>query len=130
MARLIPRKSLNSIVAHLPEVKQAIRRETKECENRADQNLARARASTTHSKIIGPGHLTSIGSYQEEVDGIVHMDAPNPIAIEYGHGPSGYFDPDKYGKVTKAPHGLYILTRAAGIAGAHVTTSMGRRGVK
>ncbi|AFQ97331.1 tail completion or Neck1 protein [Mycobacterium phage Rebeuca] len=130
MAHLLPRQVLNGIVARLPEVRQAIRRETREVENRAEQNLARARASTTHEKIIGPGHLTSIGSYMEEIDGIAHMDAPNPIAIEFGHGPSGYFDPDKYGKVTKAPHGLYILTRAAGLAGSHVTASMGRKGVK
>ncbi|QXN73859.1 hypothetical protein SEA_EAGLEPRIDE_21 [Mycobacterium phage Eaglepride] len=130
MAHLLPRKVLNGIVARHVDVKAAIRKETKEVENRAEANLARARASTTHSKIIGPGHLTSIGSYQEEIDGIAHMDAPNPIAIEFGHGPSGYFDPDKYGKVTKAPAGLYILTRAAGLAGSHVTPSMGRRGVK
>ncbi|AOT24677.1 hypothetical protein PBI_STASIA_21 [Mycobacterium phage Stasia] len=130
MAKLIPRRRLNSIVANLAETKAAIRREAREVEGRARRNLAQARASTTHSKIIGPGHLTSIGSAADDPDVLVYMEAPNPMAIEYGHGPSGYFDPDKYGKVTKAPAGLYILNRAAGIAGSNVTPSMGRRGVK
>lgn len=130
MAKLIPRRRLNHIVAHLAEMKAAIRREAREVEGRARRNLAEARASTTHSKIVGPGHLTKIGSAADDPDVLVYMDAPNPMAIEYGHGPSGYFDPDKYGKVTKAPAGLYILNRAAGIAGSMVTPSMGRRGVK
>ncbi|ATN88093.1 hypothetical protein SEA_CINDARADIX_19 [Mycobacterium phage Cindaradix] len=130
MAKLIPRRNLNHIVAHLPETRAAVRRHAREVEGRARRNLAQARSSTTHSKIVGPGHLTKIGSLADDPDVLVYMEAPNPMAIEYGHGPSGYFDPDKYGEVTKAPSGLYILNRAAGIAGSMVTPSMGRRGVK
>lgn len=34
----------------------------------------------------------------------------NALAVEYGHAPSGYFA----GTATRAPAGLYILTRAKG----------------
>lgn len=37
------------------------------------------------------------------------LHAPNPIALELGHNPSGIFG----GTNTKAPQGEYILTRAA-----------------
>jgi hypothetical protein len=46
---------------------------------------------------------------------IVHPSAGatsvNALAVEYGHQPSGYFA----GTKTKAPAGLYILTRAMGV---------------
>ena len=64
----------------------------------------------------------------EAVDGFVEMKGTDPMAIEFGHFPSGYFAPEKYGKVTKPPHGLYILSRAAGIGGATGIASGRKRG--
>jgi hypothetical protein len=117
MARLIPRKALNHVVAHLEEVNAAIHKETNKVEVRAQTNLSEARASTRWHKIFGPGHLTKVDADFGEVDGFVNLHAPNPMAIEFGHQPSGVFGPDgKYGHLdTKSPDGLYILTKASGI---------------
>ncbi|QDK03101.1 hypothetical protein SEA_SYDNAT_17 [Mycobacterium phage SydNat] len=99
---------------------------------RAEANLERARASTPHEKISGPEHVTKIykgkapGKHGQH-DRIVGMSGTNPWAIEFGHGPSGFFSPGRYGKVTKAPHGLYILTRASFRPSTNVTPASGRR---
>lgn len=122
--------SCESTVVKLPGVIGAIEDEAQEVGVRAEINLAEARASTTHRKIKGPANLTNIDvekAPDRVADWFVCLEAPNPIAIEYGHGPSGYFDPDKYGRVTKAPAGLYILTRAAGLDAKFVVPSMGRK---
>lgn len=122
---------MNHKVAHHRETQAAVRAAALGLEIKARANLAAARAASTHQKIKGPDHLTRItmsradGKYGR-IDFFVNMIAPNPMAIEYGHFPSGYFDPKKYGKVTKAPHGLYILSGAAGYGG-QTTISSGRK---
>jgi hypothetical protein len=53
------------------------------------------------------------------VDAYTILHAPNAMALEFGHAPSGFFDPDKPGMpLTKPPAAEYILTRAAFGGGA------------
>jgi hypothetical protein len=108
---------MDLVVSHMAGVQGALDVVQETVYEKAKANLAEARASTTHSKIIGPSHLTKITKSKGEVDRFVNMEAPNPMSIEFGHAPSGYFDPEKYGKITKAPMGLYILTKASGVGG-------------
>lgn len=132
MAYLMPRKALNSVVAHLEEVHDGLHKEAAEIESKAKANLDAARASTAHTKIDkSRAHETSIGMGEAEgkygsIDFEVFMDGEDPMAIEFGHAPSGYFSPERYGKVTKAPHGLYILTRAAGAGDVELVPASGR----
>jgi hypothetical protein len=102
---------------------------------RAENNLQSARATTPHVKIDGTGKQTEIDlekAPDRPLDWLVYMKAggkdPDAIAIEYGHFPSGVFAPERYGKVTKAPAGLYILTRAAGLDGSMSISSGRSRG--
>jgi hypothetical protein len=117
MARLIGQKAMNQVVSHLGEVTAAVHKETAVVEGRADANLQEARGSTRWHKIHGPDGLTSVDSSYGDVDGFVNLNAPNPMAIEFGHSPSGVFGPDgSLGHIeTKAPEGLYILNHAAGL---------------
>jgi hypothetical protein len=43
----------------------------------------------------------------------VTLEAPNAMAIEFGHAPSGVFA----GTATRPPRGLYILGKSSGLAG-------------
>lgn len=126
-------RTMNGKVAHLSETKEGVRAEAVKLETRAKDNLAAARASTTHRKIKGPSHRTKITLTRADgqygfVDFFVNLEAPNPWAIEFGHYPSGFFNPAKYGRVTKAPHGLYILSSAAGYGGQTSVSSGFTRG--
>lgn len=74
---------------------------------RAKKNLA---AANKTSRITAEGYFPA---EIEEVDGAVDfhtvLHAPNALALEFGHAPSGFFaDTD-----TKPPAAEYILTRAA-----------------
>lgn len=97
-------------------------------EFRARGNLMAARASTPHRKILGPAGLTGTDKGGGKVDSWFSLTGTNAMAIEFGHFPSGYFAPAKYGKVTKAPAGLYILTRAAFGLGSLNISPVGRFG--
>lgn len=133
MVYLIPRRALNSVVAHLGETRRGLHKEAGKVEKKAQANLAAARASTSHTKIDqSRAHETHIGMGEAEgkygsIDYEVWMEGDNPMAEEFGHGPSGYFAPGRYGKVTKAPAGLYILTRAAGAGDLMLTPASGRK---
>jgi hypothetical protein len=113
--------NLNSIMPGHAEVKRAIREETEKVFAKAQANLEQERATTKWHKILGPGGLTEVLKESEQVkastDGLVILQAPNAMAIEYGHAPSGVFGPGgRYADVeTKAPEGTYILNRAAGL---------------
>jgi hypothetical protein len=108
------RKFTKRITVEMPGTFDAVHDEAKGRERSADALLAMARATTTHSKIVGPDGLTECNSGMwEDADGWFSLDAPSPESIEFGHLPSGVFDPARYGRVTKAPEGLYILHRAA-----------------
>lgn len=119
MVRLIGQKAMNHVVSHLGEVHAAVDAENDKVHSRAEANLAAARASTRWHKILGPEHLTRVTKSEGDVDAFTNLEAPNPMAIEFGHAPSGVFGPGgRYAHVkTKAPEGLYILSRAAGLTG-------------
>ena len=110
MVDLIPQKAMNEKVSHLHEVNAAVKREAEAVADAAKAELAAVRATTHWHKIIGPDHLTWVDSSDGEVDAYATLHAPNAVAIEYGHSPSGFFA----GTRTKSPEGLYILNRAAG----------------
>lgn len=126
MADLISRRALDTIVSHMPGVQAELKREAKEVFEKAKARLASAKATTTHRKISGPSHLTKVLMEHGEVDHYIILEGSDPMAIEFGHGPSGFFAPEKYGKVTKAPTGLFILTGAAGSM-PNVVVSSGRK---
>ena len=116
MAKLIGKKAMNLVVSHLDEVRHEVHREAVGVADAADAGLAEARATTKWYKIIGPSHLTRVEATKHDVDSTADLIAPNAMAIEFGHAPSGVFGPGgRYEHVqTKAPEGLYILHRAAG----------------
>ena len=118
MVYLIGNRAMNHVVSHLPEVVQAVSDENDKVYDRAKANLAAARASTQWHKIYGPDHLTRVTKSHGDIDSFTNLEAPNPMAIEFGHQPSGVFGPGgKYGHIqTKAPEGLYIITKAARLA--------------
>ena len=121
-------KLCNWAASHHVETQNALRKAAREVEGRARGNLATARATTGWHKLSGPDHLTRVTSGRDNVDHFVILEAPNPMAIEFGHFPSGAFDPEVYGKMTKAPHGLYILTAAAYLGkSTSVSSGSGRR---
>ncbi|AVJ51278.1 hypothetical protein PBI_RUOTULA_18 [Mycobacterium phage Ruotula] len=122
------RSGLNKVVAHMTPVVSKVRYERDKVATRADENLQRARASTQWEKISGDKHETKITSTNGSVDAYVNLEAEDPEAIEYGHYPSGFFEPERYGRVTKAPQGLYILTGAAGFGGQTAISTGAKRG--
>lgn len=103
------KRELNKHIVHKPGVADAMYDEAKERERIAKGLLAEVRATTPHEKISGPSHLTRISASRGTPDARFSLHAPNALAEEYGHDPSGYFA----GTDTKPPEGLYILTRAA-----------------
>lgn len=116
MVQLISAKAMNIVVSHQEGVRAAVKNEADSVAQAAKAELAHVRGSTRWHKIFGPSHLTSVSSSQGEVDAFANLHAPNPMAIEFGHSPSGVFGPGgRYGYIrTKAPDGLYILHKAAG----------------
>lgn len=116
-------KGYKGLPAHLvqtvPGIKAAVKEEAAKVETKAEMNLISARATTTHTRIEQDrAHETEIKLEKApgrlDADWLVSMYGVNPMALEFGHFPSGYFDPDKYGSMTKSPSGLYILSRAGG----------------
>ena len=105
-------KSFNGMIAHMDGVNGALRGEADRLGRMAQGRLESARGSTRWRKRDrASAHKTKIevteaaGKYT--CDYHVSMVAPNAVAIEYGHSPSGIFD----GTKTKAPAGLYIMTK-------------------
>ena len=105
----------NDIVLAMPELENAVGDAAKEMGGRAKDILTTVRATTPYNKLSGPAHLTYITTDKAEdgepPDWLVKLHAPNPIAVEFGHQPSGWFA----GTDTHAPDGLYILYKAAGM---------------
>lgn len=137
MATVYKRTLVNGAAAHHPKTQRAVREVADEVEDRAQQNLRQARASTQWEKIADPEHRTEIGlsrgtNRYGSVDYLVWMDGykTGAMAIEFGHAPSGVFGPGgAYADVpTRAPSGLYILTRAAGLPAKMAFSSGMRRG--
>ena len=135
--RLKGRKFVNGTAARHHETQNALRRLTREVEAKARGNLRAARSTTEWTKIADPDGLTHVGAATDsgkygDLDYYVYMEAykQGAMALEFGHAPSGVFGPDgAYAHVkTRAPHGLYILTRAAGLGGLTSVSSGAKRG--
>lgn len=120
------------LVKNISGISKEVKDEAKKVEIKAETNLRSARAMTTHTRIdqdlAGETEIKLEKAPDYTPDWLVSMYAVNPMALEYGHYPSGYFDPDKYGSITKAPSGLYILNRAAGFPGQQLVPAPTRRG--
>lgn len=106
-------------IAHMKGVKAAIVDETEERARVADGLLVEVRATTPHNKIDDTHeHETSVSTSYGGVDGFINLNGTahtSAKSIEFGHLPSGFFAPERYGRKTKAPEGHYILHRAAGL---------------
>ncbi|QFG04495.1 hypothetical protein SEA_JEEVES_20 [Mycobacterium phage Jeeves] len=74
---------------------------------RARRGLA---AANKTSRITPEGYFPAeIEEASNDVDEFTVLHAPNAMALEFGHAPSGFFA----GTNTKPPAAEYILTRAA-----------------
>ena len=102
------KRELHKLIANKPGVGKATYDKAKDGERLTHSNLETARATTTHHKIYGPDHLTHTDARRDGPDAEFALLAPNALAIEYGHDPSGVFA----GTDTESPEGLYIITRA------------------
>ena len=109
------REYLYHYVASMDPVDHATHRVALTVETRAIQNLA---AQHNHTRIVPhskddtePARIEfhkGGGKYPASSYN-VELVAPDAVALEYGHAPSGHFA----GTATKAPAGTYILHRAA-----------------
>jgi hypothetical protein len=109
-------EDLESQVVHLPGVVTSVMKAADKVGAKARANLMGVRFSTPHTRIDQSGaHQTHIEVDHWAVDSEVSLVGNDAVALEFGHYPSGHFDPDTYGTVTKSPAGQYILTRAAGM---------------
>ena len=133
--------NLESQIAHMPGVVGSVAKKATAVGADATENLSTVRATTTHVKFDQEtAHQTKIEVTHGEVDSFVTLHAPDAMALEFGHDPSGAFGPGrsnrytgdkrkgtynqfqvmsqvgKFGKEpSKAPEGQYILYRAAGL---------------
>lgn len=122
------RSYLYHYVASMGQVDRATHRVALEVEARANQNLAgqhhwvrimtHAETGTEPARI----ELTKGGGKYPVSSYNVSLVGHNPMALEYGHEPSGHFA----GTPTKAPAGTYILHRAADLPGKFTGPRMGR----
>jgi hypothetical protein len=97
----------NEAAAKHRETRAAVRRENRMVEGRARDNLAKANDTT---RITLEGYFPAgIETAEDGADCFTILHAPNAMALEFGHEPSGFFaDTD-----TKPPEPEYILIRAA-----------------
>lgn len=97
----------NYAAARHVDTRKALRHQNRMVEVRANVNLA----ATDHTpRKTKKGYFPAqIETAEEGVDCYTILYAPNAVALEFGHDPSGWFA----GTDTKAPIGEYILIRAA-----------------
>lgn len=102
----------NDAAAHHVKTKKAVRRVNTRVVAAARANLA----ATDHTPRIAM-HKDPADAYfpaeiehaEHDVDNYTILHAPNAMALEFGHAPSGFFKD----KDSKPPSATYILTRAA-----------------
>lgn len=122
------RSYLYHYVAAMPQVDAATHAVATKVKTRAEDNLAAqhhwvrimSHAQTGDEpasiEMTKGGGKYPVSSYN------VSLVGHNPMALEYGHEPSGFYA----GTPTKAPAGTYILHRAADLAGKVTGPRMGR----
>lgn len=101
---LIPERSMNRRISHLPGVKAAVYAQAQEIAAQAEANLAVHRDTTNRTD-----HEVTVS--RGRVDSFVNLEGPAPGAVEFGHWYTGNLG----GKARFVP-GLYIITKAAGLA--------------
>lgn len=100
-------KSATRAAARHVETRRKVRSVNSGVTRRAQDNLAKA--NTTH-RVTPEGYFPAeIESSEHDVDCFTTLHAPNAMALEFGHDPSGVFK----GTDTKPPEAEYILIRAA-----------------
>lgn len=104
----------NEAAARHVETRRAVRRENRMVEGRARSNLAQA--NDTSRITLKDYFPAQIETAEHDVDCFTILHAPNAMALEFGHEPSGFFA----GTDTKPPDPEYILTKAA--YGGHTIT--------
>ncbi|AXH46765.1 hypothetical protein SEA_ACOLYTE_21 [Mycobacterium phage Acolyte] len=104
----------NEAAARHTDTRKAVRRVNRDVSGRARSNLAGAHK--THRITPKDYFPAEIETAEHDVDCYTMLHAPNAMALEFGHDPSGFFA----GTDTKPPDPEYILTRAA--YGGHTTT--------
>lgn len=106
MARLMPKKALNGLVANMAQVQAGLDKLSHEVAGRAEADLAKRHKPDT----TGEGHheieVTKAHGKYGHVDREVAMVGPAPAALEYGH---------RHNFSGKFVRGAYILLRAAGL---------------
>ena len=97
----------NRAAAWHVDTQEALRRENRALARRARKNLA---AANTTSRITAEGYFPA-EIETDEVGPDMHtiLHAPNAMALEFGHSPSGFFA----GKDVKDSAPAHILTKAA-----------------
>lgn len=103
----------NGAAAKHKETRDALKKENNGVKRRAEGNLARANKT---SRITDTGYFPAqIESSERDVDFYTTLVAPNAVALEFGHAPSGAFgEGGMYeGRQTAPTDPEYILTRAA-----------------
>lgn len=101
----------NRTAARHVDTRQAVRKERDGVTRRARKNLAQADSTSRITlKDYFPAQIEDAETIVDDHElcyTILH--APNAMALEFGHAPSGFFE----GTDTKPPAPEYILTRAA-----------------
>lgn len=104
----------NEVAARHVKSKAAVRTARDRVTLKARHNLEMANSST---RVTDKGYFpATITESDGDIDAYTHLNAPNAMALEFGHAQSGYFDPDgPYlpGNNSRPPAAEYILTRAA-----------------
>lgn len=103
----------NEAAARHRETRAAVRRENRMLSGRARANLARQH---NNKRITPEGYFPAeIETSEHDVDCFTTLHAPDAMALEFGHAPSGVFG--EGGALShvdsKAPDPTYILTQAA-----------------
>lgn len=102
----------NSAAAHHVDTRKAIKHHTRMVEVKATVNLMATGHTPRITGVNDPADEyfpATVSAEFGDVDGYVVLHAPNAMALEFGHKPSGYFKDKK----SRPPAPTYILTRAA-----------------
>lgn len=104
----------NEAAARHVDTKRGVRRVNRDVSGRARANLAGQHS--TRRRTLSGYFPAEIETAEHDVDCFTILHAPDAMALEFGHAPSGVFA----GTDTKSPDPTYILTRAA--YGGHTIT--------
>lgn len=119
----VTRQKMYGTIAGFGQVDRATEKAARKVERRAIENLAEQHH---HIRIVPEHDVHRIefekgGGKYPVASYNIYLAGENPVALEYGHVPSGKFA----GTPTKSPAGTYILHRAADLPGKLTHPRMG-----